>query len=81
MASTRHLSVRRLGTNGPEIPRLGLGLMVTSGIYGTPAPDADRFAFLDAAFKMGETFWDTGKLRRHALLDHCCNSIGPVQQS
>jgi aryl-alcohol dehydrogenase-like predicted oxidoreductase len=53
---------RKLGKNGPEVPRLGLGLMGLSGVYGLPAPDKERLAFLDEAYKMGERFWDTGML-------------------
>lgn len=35
--------------------------MSTSGTYGLAGADADRFALLDEAYKMGEVFWDTGK--------------------
>lgn len=52
--------MKPLGKNGPLVPRLGLGCMSLSGIYGDPAPDAERLKFLDEAFKMGETWWDTG---------------------
>jgi hypothetical protein len=52
---------RALGKNGPQIPRLGLGLMGLSGHYGLPAPDEERLAFLDKAYEMGERYWDTGK--------------------
>jgi aryl-alcohol dehydrogenase-like predicted oxidoreductase len=55
------LPTRPLGKDGPQVARLGLGLMGISVMYGLPAPDADRLAFLDEAYKMGETFWDTGK--------------------
>lgn len=41
------------------LPRLGLGLMGVSGIYGLPAPDNERLSFLDEAYKRRETFWDT----------------------
>lgn len=54
-------SLRQLGKIGPVVPRLGLGLMGLSGVYGLPAPDHERLAFLDEAYKMGETFWDTGR--------------------
>jgi len=54
-----NISLRQLGKNGPQVPRLGLGLMGVSGIYGLPAPDHERLALLDEAYSMGETFWDT----------------------
>ncbi|KAL7918459.1 NADP-dependent oxidoreductase domain-containing protein [Trichoderma austrokoningii] len=53
---------RALGKNGPQVPRLGLGLMGLSGHYGLPAPDEERFAFLDKAYEMGERFWDTSDM-------------------
>lgn len=56
------LPTRPLGKNGPQLPRLGLGLMNSSGTYGLPGLDADRLTFLDEAYKMGEVFWDTGTL-------------------
>jgi hypothetical protein len=28
--------------------------------YGKPKPDNERLAFLDAAYQLGETFWDSG---------------------
>lgn len=54
------VTMKPLGKDGPLVPRLGLGCMSLSGIYGDPAPDVERLKFLDEAFKMGETFWDTG---------------------
>jgi hypothetical protein len=37
--------------------------MGLSGTYGLPKPDPERFAFLDKAYELGETFWDTGMWR------------------
>lgn len=59
MAKT--LPVRTLGRNGPLVPRLGLGLMGASGVYGAAKTDDERFQLLDEAFERGERFWDTGK--------------------
>lgn len=56
---------RALGKNGPQVSRLGLGLMGLSGHYGLPAPDEERFAFLDKAYDMGERFWDTCRLKQN----------------
>jgi aryl-alcohol dehydrogenase-like predicted oxidoreductase len=61
MSPLSKLPTRCLGRNGPQVTRLGLGLMGNSKFYGLPAPDADRFALLDQAYAQGETFWDTGK--------------------
>jgi aryl-alcohol dehydrogenase-like predicted oxidoreductase len=60
MSIFKQLPARPLGKNGPQLPRLGLGLMNASGTYGLAGSDADRLAFLDEAYKMGEVFWDTG---------------------
>ncbi|KAK3683038.1 hypothetical protein LTR37_020620 [Vermiconidia calcicola] len=59
MGPNDRVATRPLGKNGPQVPRIGLGLMVLSGMYSTPAPDADRLAFLDEAYKQGARFWDT----------------------
>ncbi|KAJ5247488.1 Aldo/keto reductase [Penicillium chermesinum] len=59
MASRKTLPTRALGRNGPLVPRLGLGLMGTTGIYGAPRTNDETFELLDAAFERGEIFWDT----------------------
>jgi aryl-alcohol dehydrogenase-like predicted oxidoreductase len=61
MSTTASLPTRPLGRNGPQVTRLGLGLMGASGIYGVPDSDAPRLALLDKAYEMGERFWDTGE--------------------
>ena len=62
MASFPKLPTRPLGMgNGPQIPRMGLGLVGLSGSYGLPGPDTERLAFLDEVYKRGEIFWDTDK--------------------
>ncbi|PNP43687.1 aldo-keto reductase yakc [Trichoderma gamsii] len=60
--SVPKIVTRALGKNGPQVPRLGLGLMGLSGHYGLPAPDEERFAFLDKAYDLGERFWDTSDM-------------------
>jgi hypothetical protein len=70
MSASKELPTRPLGKNGPLLPRLGLGLMSNSGNYGLPASDGVRFAFLDEAHKLGETFWDTGKHDFSLMLYH-----------
>lgn len=58
MSSTEKLPTRRLGKDGPEVPRMGIGLMSLSGIYGKPGPDSTRLAFLDDVYARGQTFWE-----------------------
>ncbi|KAF2103635.1 Aldo/keto reductase [Rhizodiscina lignyota] len=60
MTTSTKLPTRKLGADGPEVPRLGVGLMSASlPVYGGPLPDAERLAFLDEAHKKGAIFWDT----------------------
>ncbi|KAJ5961471.1 hypothetical protein N7501_006412 [Penicillium viridicatum] len=62
MMSTPTLPKCQLGQFGPHVPRLGLGLMGLSIAYGKPKPDNERLALLDAAYELGETFWDTADM-------------------
>ncbi|MFJ4675880.1 aldo/keto reductase [Kitasatospora sp. NPDC088783] len=48
-----------LGTTGPSVSRLGLGLMGMSGMYG-PADRAESIATVHAALDRGVTLLDTG---------------------
>ncbi|MFJ5228538.1 aldo/keto reductase [Kitasatospora sp. NPDC088391] len=48
-----------LGTTGPTVSRLGLGLMGMSGMYG-PADRAEAVATVHAALDRGVTLLDTG---------------------
>ncbi|KAF1960253.1 Aldo/keto reductase [Byssothecium circinans] len=51
-----------LGKNGPQVNRLGLGLMGLSMAYGAPKPDNERLALLDAAYELGERHWDSADM-------------------
>jgi aryl-alcohol dehydrogenase-like predicted oxidoreductase len=48
-----------LGTGGPQVSRVGLGLMGMSGIYGA-ADEAESIATIHAALEAGITLLDTG---------------------
>jgi aryl-alcohol dehydrogenase-like predicted oxidoreductase len=48
-----------LGTGGPRVSRVGLGLMGMSGVYG-PADEAESIATIRAALEAGVTLLDTG---------------------
>jgi aryl-alcohol dehydrogenase-like predicted oxidoreductase len=50
---------RSLGTNGPEVSRLGLGAMGMSDMYGA-ADDAESIATIHAAIDAGINLIDTG---------------------
>ncbi len=49
----------QLGSGGPTVSRIGLGLMSMSGIYG-PAQDAESVRAIHAAMDEGVTLFDTG---------------------
>src|SRR5215472_19306623 len=48
-----------LGSGGPQVSRVGLGLMGMSGVYG-PADDAESIATIHAGLDAGITLLDTG---------------------
>ena len=53
------VSTVALGRGGPQVSRVGLGLMAMSGIYG-PADRAESIATIRAALDAGITLLDTG---------------------
>jgi aryl-alcohol dehydrogenase-like predicted oxidoreductase len=53
------LTTRKLGSTGPAVASLGLGLMGMSDLYG-PADDAESVATIHAAVDAGITLLDTG---------------------
>ncbi len=53
------IGTRKLGTHGPEVSTLGLGLMGMSDLYG-PADEAESVATIHAALDAGITLLDTG---------------------
>lgn len=56
------LPTTAFGRDGPQVNRLGFGLMGLSVFYGQPKPDPERLAILDRAHELGERFWDTAEL-------------------
>lgn len=54
--------LHQLGKDGPSVPAMGFGLMGMSyDSYGSYPSDEERFAILDRAVELGETFWDTSE--------------------
>ncbi|MFC4535053.1 aldo/keto reductase [Sphaerisporangium dianthi] len=53
------MRTRTLGTTGPAVSELGLGLMGMSDLYG-PADEAESIATVHAALDAGVTLMDTG---------------------
>lgn len=57
-----NVPLRALGKNGPQVPRLGFGLMGMSHLtYGSIPSDEERFKILDRAFELGCVFWDSSE--------------------
>jgi hypothetical protein len=52
-------SPRILGRNGPQVNAIGLGIMSIGGVYGAAGTDEQRFALLNRAHEIGQTFLDT----------------------
>ena len=59
MMSSTTLRTRTLGTSGPTVSALGLGLMGMSDLYG-PADEAESVATIHAAIDAGVTLLDAG---------------------
>jgi aryl-alcohol dehydrogenase-like predicted oxidoreductase len=53
------MELTELGRGGPQVSRVGLGLMGMSGIYG-PADESESIATIRAALDAGITLLDTG---------------------
>jgi aryl-alcohol dehydrogenase-like predicted oxidoreductase len=68
-----------LGRGGPEVSRVGLGLMGMGGIYG-PADDAESIATIHAAVDAGINLMDTGDFygmgRSEMILAAALRTIG-----
>ncbi|XP_047948549.1 auxin-induced protein PCNT115-like [Salvia hispanica] len=52
----------KLGSQGLEVSKLGLGCMGMSAFYGLPKPDADMIKLIHHAIHSGVTFLDTSDL-------------------
>ncbi len=53
---------RQLGTDGPMVTAMGIGLMGLSRFYGFVGTDEERYAFLDHVYASGNRFWDTADM-------------------
>ncbi|EXJ74470.1 alcohol dehydrogenase [Cladophialophora psammophila CBS 110553] len=62
MSLPKPLPTRPLGTGGPLIPAMGIGMMSLGHAYGSAGGDEERFAFLDAVHALGATHWDDADL-------------------
>ncbi len=56
------LPTRSLGRDGPQVTALGVGLMSLGHAYGHAGSDKDRFKYLDRAYELGDTFWDSADM-------------------
>ncbi|CAL9753044.1 unnamed protein product [Musa acuminata subsp. burmannicoides] len=52
----------KLGSQGLEVSRQGLGCMGMSAFYGPPKPDTDMIALIHYAIRSGVTFFDTSDI-------------------
>ncbi|KAI4730189.1 aldo/keto reductase [Aureobasidium sp. EXF-10728] len=54
---------RKLGSDGPEVPVLGYGMMgLSQPVYGSVPSEQDKFAMLDRAYELGARHWDSSDL-------------------
>ncbi|RWW05447.1 hypothetical protein BHE74_00045072 [Ensete ventricosum] len=52
----------KLGSQGLEVSRQGLGCMGMSAFYGPPKPETDMIALVHYAIRSGVTFFDTSDI-------------------
>ncbi len=57
----KQMNIVKLGTQGLEVPAVGLGCMGMSDFYGQ-SEEAANLKLLDEAFEMGCRFWDTSDM-------------------
>lgn len=62
MAASAGVGRMKLGSQGLEVSRQGLGCMGMSAFYGPPKPDADMIALIHHAVNSGVTFLDTSDM-------------------
>lgn len=60
-SSADKIQKRKLGTQGLEVPAIGLGCMGMSWAYGEP-DDNESLRTLKRAFELGVNFWDTAEI-------------------
>lgn len=66
----------KLGSQGLEVSRQGLGCMGMSSFYGPPKPDSDMIALIHHAIASGVTLFDSsdiyGPFTNEILLGKVC---------
>lgn len=60
MAPPVTLPSQQLGSNGPQVPRIGVGLMNLS-LFNEQQAEEEKLAIYDGAWSKGEVLWDTGR--------------------
>ncbi|CAF1021397.1 unnamed protein product [Adineta steineri] len=53
------IPLRKLGTNGPNVPAIGFGTMGLAAFYGVSLSDEERFKILDRLIELGSTYIDS----------------------
>ncbi|KIW20934.1 hypothetical protein PV08_01513 [Exophiala spinifera] len=56
------LPTKPLGTDGPIVPAMAVGMMSLGGAYGPGGDDPSRLAFLDALYAIGARHWDNADI-------------------
>jgi hypothetical protein len=86
---TPSIPLRKLGTNGPDVPALGYGMMgLSQPVYGSVSSEEDKFAILDRAYELGARHWDSSEyvllppfVPKILTLSHLISPLGNQKKS